>query len=80
MPGRLFPVRARADAGDAGMVADIDNRWIEDDRFAVLKVPNAVVPIAFDYVINPAHANFKQIEIAAVEHHAFGNRLSVIQH
>jgi RES domain-containing protein len=59
---------------------DIGNKWIGDDRFAVLKVPSAVIPIEFSYVINPTHTAFKQIKIGATEHHKFGNRLSAIHH
>jgi RES domain-containing protein len=59
---------------------DIGNKWIGNNRFAVLKVPSAVIPIEFNYVINPMHATFKQIKIGAAEQHTFDNRLSAIHH
>jgi RES domain-containing protein len=48
---------------------DIGNKWVGDNRYAVLKVPSAVIPTEFNYVINPTHTAFKQIIIGTAEHH-----------
>jgi RES domain-containing protein len=39
------------------------NKWYEDGTFPVLKVPSAVLPEAFNYVINAAHADFSKVKL-----------------
>jgi RES domain-containing protein len=41
----------------------VGDQWIASARSAVLKVPSAVVEEESNYLINPAHADFKLIEI-----------------
>ncbi len=35
--------------------------WLSEKKFAVLKVPSAVVPLEFNFIVNPEHADFKKI-------------------
>ena len=44
---------------------DIGDRWVKEQRSAVLKVPSAVVPEEFNFLLNPAHPAFKKIEIGS---------------
>ena len=44
-------------------VRSVGDQWIASARSAVLKVPSAVVEEESNYLINPAHADFKLIEI-----------------
>lgn len=37
--------------------------WIEKETYAVLKIPSVVVPVEFNYVINPIHPGFNRISI-----------------
>lgn len=37
--------------------------WVAEARTLVLKVPSAVLPVSFNYLINPAHPQAKQLEI-----------------
>lgn len=37
---------------------DIGDRWLEARKSAVLKVPSAIVPVEFNYVLNPLHPDF----------------------
>lgn len=39
--------------------------WIENVKDAVLKIPSVVVPVEFNYVINPEHPDFDRISISA---------------
>ena len=41
----------------------IGDRWVKQQRSAVLKVPSIVVPEEFNYLLNPAHPDFVKIEI-----------------
>ena len=60
-PGELpadwtsYPPRASTQAiGDA---------WVASAETAVLRVPGVVVPVEFNYVVNPDHPDFSQIRI-----------------
>jgi RES domain-containing protein len=55
---------------------NIGNKWLKDYQFAVLKVPSAVIPVEFNYVINPDHADFSKIKIGQKERHTLDARLS----
>lgn len=44
----------------------IGNKWFDDLRMPVLKVPSAVMPESNNYVINTLHPDFKKIKIVAV--------------
>ncbi len=41
----------------------LGDQWVAHQRSAVLKVPSAVIPIEFNYLLNPQHPDFKSIEI-----------------
>jgi RES domain-containing protein len=41
---------------------DIGMRWFEEERSVVLAVPSAIVPIANNYLINPFHPDFHELE------------------
>jgi RES domain-containing protein len=57
-------------------VQTIGDRWVQDARSAVLQVPSAVVPIEWNYLLNPQHPDFSQVQIGAAEPFAFDPRLS----
>jgi RES domain-containing protein len=40
------------------------DQWLTERAAAVLKVPSVVIPVEFNYVINPLHVDFKKIEIS----------------
>lgn len=41
--------------------------WITKKEHAVLKIPSVVVPIEFNYVINPKHPDFDHISLSEPE-------------
>jgi RES domain-containing protein len=41
----------------------IGDEWIESETSVVLKVPSVVVPAEYNYLINPGHPEFEEIEI-----------------
>ena len=51
------------------------DRWISDGRSAVLRVPSAVVPAGFTYLINPNHPNFSRIRLSRPMAFPFDPRL-----
>ena len=49
--------------------------WARERRSAALRVPSAVVPGELNYLLNPAHPDFKHIEIGPPEAFTFDVRL-----
>jgi RES domain-containing protein len=45
----------------------IGNRWIDQAVSCVLKVPSAVIPIEFNYILNPNHPGFSRIQIGVMQ-------------
>ncbi len=44
----------------------LGNAWFDAGKTLVLKVPSAVLPDGFNYVINATHEDFKLVKIVAV--------------
>lgn len=55
---------------------EFGGQWIRENRSAALRVPSAVVPGEFNYLINPGHADFAEVKIGESEVFAFDPRLS----
>ncbi len=51
------------------------NRFVKDNKALILKVPSAVVPGDFNYLINPAHKDISQIKIVSIEAFEFDERM-----
>lgn len=39
----------------------VGDSWVKEGRSAVLKLPSAIVPSEFNYLLNPVHPDFAQI-------------------
>jgi RES domain-containing protein len=50
--------------------------WIADGRSAALRVPSAVVPGEFNYLLNPAHPRFNDVTPGRPEPFTFDHRLA----
>ncbi len=55
--------------------AAIGDRWVNEGRSAVLAVPSAIVPAENNYLINPAHRDFRRIKIGNSMPFGFDPRL-----
>lgn len=55
----------------------VGDEFVSERRACVLKVPSAVVPGDFNFLINPLHPEFPQIEIVGQENFPFDSRLFV---
>ncbi|MEQ1953305.1 RES family NAD+ phosphorylase [Mesorhizobium sp. CN2-181] len=49
--------------------------FIEDGRFAMMKVPSVVMPRALNFIVNPLHRDAASITIVGVERYPFDSRL-----
>lgn len=54
----------------------IGDEWISRQSSVVLSVPSAVVPDEKNYLINPAHKNFKKLSIGKMEPFSLDSRLT----
>jgi RES domain-containing protein len=53
----------------------IGDGWVRAARSAVLALPSAIIPSEFNFLVNPAHPDFKQILIGKPEPFTFDPRL-----
>ena len=54
---------------------DIGTRWCREARGAALRVPSAVVPGEFNYLLNPRHPGFKRIKFSTPQPFSFDARM-----
>jgi RES domain-containing protein len=54
----------------------IGDRWVKKQNSAVLRVPSIVVPDEYNYLLNPAHPDFAQIQIGKPTIYYFSPRLT----
>lgn len=53
----------------------IGDKWISERETAILKVDSAIIDLEYNYLLNPAHSDFRQIKIAAIKLFTFDSRL-----
>ena len=53
----------------------IGDGWAREKRSALLAVPSVIIPEELNYLLNPAHPDFKQIAIGKPEPFTFDPRL-----
>lgn len=54
---------------------NIGDKWIENCETLILKVPSAIIPAESNYLINPAHRDFKKVKIVSSENFNFDPRV-----
>src|SRR3954470_20208987 len=53
----------------------LGDEWLRHAKTAILRVPSIIVPEECNFLLNPAHPDFKQIEIGPASEFAFDGRL-----
>jgi RES domain-containing protein len=61
--------------GDETLTRGLGDRWLNERRTALLRVPSAVVPFAWNWLLNPAHADSSKVHIAEIIRAPFDPRL-----
>jgi RES domain-containing protein len=56
-------------------LAELGGRWVVERRTVALRVPSAVVPSEFNYLLNPAHPDFRAVRVTIQERFVFDPRL-----
>lgn len=51
------------------------DEWLSAGKYAVLKVPSAVLPVEWNYVLNPNHPDFSKVDISDENSSPFDDRL-----
>jgi len=59
-------------------LCDMGRRWVESMDTAVLHVPSAIIPTERNYLLNPAHPVFREIQVGPPE--PFSLRLVTPRH
>ena len=54
----------------------IGDQWVSENRSTVLKVPSVVVPAEFNYLLNPAHPDWRLVKIEKPGAYRFDPRLA----
>ena len=54
---------------------EIFTKFVEDNKYAVLKVPSAIVRDEFNYILNPRHIDFSKIKVVKIQKFTFDSRL-----
>jgi RES domain-containing protein len=57
------------------LTQDLGDRWLRENRTALLRVPSAIVPFATNWLLNPAHADAAHAHIAEIVQAPFDRRL-----
>ncbi len=58
-----------------GICQSIGDKWMDEAKSAVLKVPSAIIPNEFNYVLNTNHPTFKSIKLVGTEPFKFDPRI-----
>jgi len=56
-------------------VQKVGDRWIKNKESVILKVPSAIIPVEYNYLINPLHPDFEKIVIHAPQKFTLDSRL-----
>ncbi len=52
----------------------LGDNWVKQGKSAVLKVPSAIIPEEFNYIINPNHRDFQRINLKSTDPFSFDRR------
>lgn len=57
------------------LTQEIGKNWIQSHSSCLLRVPSSLIEDSFNYLINPAHTDFKLLNSNEIQHFMFDNRL-----
>lgn len=58
-----------------GATQKLGDKFVKKRKYAVIRVPSAVVSGDFNILINPQHADFSKIQVIKIENFSFDKRL-----
>ncbi|WP_028449759.1 RES family NAD+ phosphorylase [Chitinibacter tainanensis] len=60
---------------DQGVTKQIGTEWLADQSSALLRVPSAIAPETWNYLLNPKHPDAAKCEIVDVDDYPWDKRL-----
>lgn len=54
---------------------DIGTEWVQKKTSSILRVPSAVIPDEYNFVLNPVHTKFKKIKIGKAQAFTLDERM-----
>jgi RES domain-containing protein len=54
---------------------EIFTRFVNENTYAVLRVPSAIVKDEYNYILNPLHVDFHKISVVKIQKFTFDSRL-----
>lgn len=60
---------------DLGISRKLGDEWLRNAKTALARVPSAILPNTFNYLLNPLHPDAKKIRIAGTSKASFDPRL-----
>jgi RES domain-containing protein len=69
-----LPDNWRNDPAPSALKA-IGDQWVKNQKSVILRVPSAIIPIEYNYLINPGHPDFKDLMINPAQEFIFDPRL-----
>ena len=73
-PAKKLPVNWRI-SPSTPETQEIGDRWVQEQRSAVLALPSAISPADTNFLLNPEHKDFKRIRIHPPIDFEFNHRL-----
>lgn len=55
----------------------IGDKWVKENQAAILQVPSSIINEEVNYLINPAHPDFKLVKLLKVQPFAFDERIKI---
>ena len=56
-------------------VKNMGDRWIQNQESVILKVPSVIIPVEYNFLINPSHPDIEKVVIHSPQKFAFDPRL-----
>jgi RES domain-containing protein len=56
-------------------LATIGERWLRESRSSVLSVPSVIIPTELNFILNPAHEDFRKLVVSPSEPFSFDPRM-----
>jgi RES domain-containing protein len=71
----LNPPRGKAWKDNQGLTQRIGGTWLGSRETALARIPSAVLPFTWNWLLNPEHPDAAQVRIQSVIRERFDNRL-----
>ena len=56
---------------------DFGSVLLRENKYLILRIPSAIIPGEYNYIINPSHSRMKEIKIVDVEEYEYDGRLKL---